>query len=442
MPTIRGQLSNLIDLIRGSKPRRRTSKLTGSQDQILPAGQIRRRNLKQLDIPEIPLRPIMFDHGASRSLLEMTSWSYEFSTCLRLLAQNTFQNEHGGVESWSLAPNTGLDSYTTGLIKDLQNRYCGKDELLGGEILETAVCQLMGYGDSFMELAIERDGSSYTISQTMYLPSFSTFIEEDEHGNLLQYRQQERFEPGDSDRVWRGTDLARILHFRAPGPGRYGYPPGLSQIEVWQDIKDAIADLVDAARSSAILPNLHIMPEDKGANYKNLYRAEYEETKAMGIVTDLYLSHGAKVEKLAAATPTLKPLIDHYLQLRYRMCLPGCPIFLIPGLGLEQGASKELGGQPALAYGRLISTVRSYLAKQIIWAIGVEVTLNKGYDFWKQERPKVRLEWPKFITQEMPGLQPGSNSGQQTSSSSSSTSTEEEEAKAQEVFLSVNGRIH
>ena len=434
MPTIRGQLSNLIDLVRGSKPRRRTSKLVGSQDQILPAGQVRRRNLRRLDIPEIPIRPIMFDFEASRSLLEMSVWSYEFSACLRLLAQNTFQNEHGGVESWSLAPNTGLDSYTIGLIEDLRNRYCGKDEILGGEVLEAAVQQIMTGGDSFMELGIERDGTGYAIAQSLYLPAFSTFVEEDEHGFILEYRQQSNFESSETDRVWKGTDLARILHFKAPGPGRYGTPPGLSQILAWEDLKDASADLADAARSSAILPNLHIMPEDKGENYKNRYRDEYEETRAMGIVTDLYLRHGAKVEKLAAATPTLKPLLDYNLQRRYQLCIPGCPIFLIPGLGLEQGASKELGGQPALAYGRLISTIRSYLAKQIIWAIGVEVTLNKGYDFWKRERPKVRLEWPKFITQEMPGLQQGS-----TSTQSSNEASEAEEARARETFVSVNG---
>ena len=102
---------------------------------------------------------------------------------------------------------------------------------------------------------------------------------------------------------------------------------------------------------------------------------------------------------------------------------PGVPVFLIPGLGLEQGASKELGSAPALAYGKLINTIRSYLAKQIIWAIGLEVVLNRGYDYWLTQRPKVELEWPKFITQEMPGLNPSPR----------------DEEVAQETFVNVNG---
>lgn len=423
MPTtVRGQLSNLISLVRGNS--RRSSKLTGSQDQILPSGRPRRQQLRQLDIPEYPLRPTLLSHDSSRSLIEMANWSNEFSTCLRLLSQNVFQEETGAIKSWSLKPNPSLDSYTVGLVSDLQNRYCGKDEVLGGEILEAAVRQMMGFGDSFMELAIERDGSGYAIAESLYLPTFSTFIEEDEHGHILAYRQQERFEPSETDRVWSGRDVARILHFKAPGPGRYGITPALPQIDVWEDLKDAVADLADAARGSAILPNLHIMPPDKGGNYKNAYRAEYEETRSMGIVTDLFLSHGAEVRKLAAATPTLKPLIDHFVQLRYRMILPGVPVFLIPGLGLEQGASKELGGQPALAYGRLISSIRSYLAKQIVWAIGVEVSMNRGVPFWESQRPYVELEWPKFITQEMPGLHP-----------------QQAEEVAQDKFVRLNGSV-
>lgn len=422
MPTtVRGQISNLIDLVTGS---RRISKLTGSQDQVLPSGSPRRRTLRHLDIPEYPLRPTLLSNDSSRSLIEMATWSNEFSTCLRLLSQNVFQEETGEIKSWSLRSNSALDSYTVGLVNDLQYRYCGKDEVLGGEILEAAVRQMMAYGDSFMELAIDKDGlGGYAISESLYLPTFSIFIEEDEHGRIVAYRQQERLEPSDTDRVWRGSDVARILHFKAPGPGRYGLTPALPQIDVWEDLKDAVADLADAARGSAVLPNLHVMPGDKGGNYKNQYRAEYEEMRSQGIVTDLFLSHGADVRKLAAATPTLKPLVDHFVQLRYRMILPGVPVFLIPGLGLEQGASKELGGQPALAYGRLISSIRSYLAKQIVWAIGVEVSLNKGVDFWKAQRPFVELEWPKFITQEMPGLQP----------------TQKAEEVAQEKFVQLNG---
>lgn len=425
------QLGNLISLVNGRNRRGRPSNqgsLIGSQDQILPAGRPRSQTLRMLDIPEEPLRPIMFSHEASRSLLEMCTWSLEYATCLRILSQNVFQDEDGSVQSWKLKldkknPENNPDSYTQGLIDDLKNRYHGRDEILGGEILEPAVRNICGLGDAFMELGIERDGSGYSIARSIYLPTMSMFVDENEQGGIGQYRQQVRLNPGEDDIVWSGIDEARILHFKSPNTGRYGLVPGLSQIDTWADIKESTADVADAARGSAVLATIHTMPPDKDENYKNAYREEYESRQREGIITDLFIGSGAKIDKLAAATPSLKPVLDNHIQLRYKMMYPGVPVFLIPGLGLEQGASKELGAAPALAYGKLINTIRSYLAKQIIWAIGVEITLNRGYEYWLTQRPKIELEWPNFITQEVPGLVP----------------TAQQEEEAQETFISVNG---
>lgn len=424
------QLGNLVSLVNASRRRGRPVKgsLIGSQDQILPAGRPRTQILRQLDIPETPLRPIMFSHDASRNLLEMITWSREFSTSLRILSQNVFQDESGSVESWKLKidpenPENNPNDYIVGLVRDLQHRYCGRDEILGGEILEAAVRLMCGLGDSFIELGIERDGAGYSIAKSMYLPTMSMFVDEDDYGGIGQYRQQVGLSPGAGDIVWSGVDQARILHFKSPNTGRYGIVSGLPQIDVWIDIKEASADLADAARGASVLPTIHTMPPGKTDNYKNAYRDEYESRQRDGIILDLFVLHDAKVDKLAAATPTLKPLMDNYIQLCYRMIFPGVPIFLFPGLGLEQGASKTLDGGPALAYGKYINTIRSYLAKQIIWAIGIEVTLNKGYEYWLAQRPKVQLEWPNFITQEVPGL----------------ITTPKDEEVAQETFVNVNG---
>ena len=107
------------------------------------------------------------------------------------------------------------------------------------------------------------------------------------------------------------------------------------------------------------------------------------------------------------------------------MIIPGVPVYLIPGLGLEQGSSKQLGGAPALQYGKLINSFRSYLAEQICWAIGVEVVMNKGVDYWLEQRPKVEIEWPEFITQEVPGLTP----------------TKKDEEAAQEKLATINANF-
>lgn len=440
MSFIQRQLGSLIALL-GKRRRGRPyaqGAPRGSQDQILPGGTPRREQLRMLDIPEIPLRPINLDHSIPRSLLEMSEWSVEFSGCNRLLSQNVFQDQQGEIGSWSIREKnpdgTPLDnppdSYVLGLARDLANRYQGKEMILGGQQLEAAVRKMFALGDCFMELAIDKDGmGGWAIARSIYLPTFSVFVDEDEHGQLTGYHQKTRLDSMDDARSWTGEQIARILHFRAPGTGRYGLVSNLALVEPWEEMKGAVADLAEAARTSSVLPTLHYMPEEKDEAYKQQYRAEHEESLTRGIITNLYLSHGAKVEKMAAATPTLKPLIDYYLQLRYRCVPSGIPIFLVNGLGLEQGSSKELGGQPALAYARLISTLRSYLAEQILWAIGVEVTLNRGYEYWLEQRPKVHIEWPQWVTQEMPGLTPvQTNQAEQ----------EQAEEEAKESFIKVN----
>ena len=418
------KFNSLISLLRTRKSRK--PKLIGSQDTILSGGLPKTKFLRQLDIPEAPLRPILFSIDATRSLLEMNTWSYEFSTCLRIISQNVFQDENGFVDSWDLHldkdNSKNPDSYTQGMIQALRNRCYGRDEVLGGEILEPAVRAICGLGDSFMDCGIVKDGGSYTIEKTMYLPTMSMFVEEDEQANIVEYRQQSSMNPGIDDPVWRGTNTAKILHFKSPNTGRYGLVPALPQIDTWEDIKNTVADVADAARGASVLPTVHTMPPQKQEGYKNAYRDDYEARQREGIILDLFLMNGAKVEKLAAATPSIKPLLDNFINLRYRMVYPGFPIYLIPGLGLEQGASKELSGGPALAYGKMINTIRSYLAKQIIWAIGVEITMSKGFDYWIEQKPKVRISWPTFITQEVPGLNP-----------------RQQEESATETFSRVNG---
>lgn len=347
-----------------------------------------------------------------------------------MLSQNIFQDEYGSVHSWKLKldkenPGNNPSSYVQGLVNDLEDRYFGKERILGGQRLEAAARYVMGLGDCFMELGVESDGNGWAIAKSIYLPTMSMFVDEDMHGQLYQYRQQAQLNPSNDDIVWSGAGLGKILHFKSPNSGRYGHIGTLPQIDTWGDIKDAAADLADAARGSSILPTVHTMPEGKGDNYRNEYREEYEAREREGIIMNLFVSHTAKVEKLAAATPTLKPLIDNYLRLRYQMIIPGVPVYLIPGLGLEQGSSKQLGGAPALQYGKLINSFRSYLAEQICWAIGVEVVMNKGVDYWLEQRPKVEIEWPEFITQEVPGLTP----------------TKKDEEAAQEKLATINANF-
>lgn len=60
------------------------------------------------------------------------------------------------------------------------------------------------------------------------------------------------------------------------------------------------------------------------------------------------------------------------------------------------GGAKDLNGQPALTYSRLISEVRSLLGEQVRWAINMKLVLRYGYDFYYANR-KFDICWPEWI---------------------------------------------
>jgi hypothetical protein len=221
-----------------------------------------------------------------------------------------------------------------------------------------------------------------------------------------------------------------MLHFKYDDKGRYGWPATFTQIEAWRAFKQCAADLEEASRSS-IAPWLHILPNDRGEDYKQQYRSEYEAQLEQGMISNIYLLAGSDVRKAASATPTLKPLLDTYQVARMNLCPAGIPLWLIPGLGIQTsgGGSKELGGQPALTYARLVSHLRSLLAAEIVFSIGIEVTMNRGYDFWLTHQKNVDVSFPTWVTQQVPGLQTSNNVKKPP---------QQKEEEAKETFIKLN----
>ena len=412
--------------------------LTGSQDQIFPAGRLHRRNHRFLDVPENILRPIMLDLSLAYELEEMINWSCEANTCLTILSQNIFQEETGAIDSWKVrtkkpdgAPlDKPVHPNVIAIANNLRHRKNGKEYVLGAQRLEQAV-MCVGRGDEFVEIKIEREGISrndWGISKSIYLPRWSIFAENSEQGELVSYRQQSRLDPSESDRVWQGADLARILHFKHKPRGRYGQPGLFAQIEQWRKLKETAADLEAITRTS-FAPWIFELPSDKDETYRQAFRAEMEAQMEAGVVTHVYLPNDADMRKAASQNSSMTSLLDMYRQLRYTCLLPGFPVYLISGLALEQGASKTLNAGPALAYGRLISHVRSILAEQIHWALSVEIVMNYGYEFYL-ENCDFEIEWPKWINQEIPGL---ITQDQQVKPK------EKQEEEAAENFVDLNG---
>lgn len=444
MASLQRKFADLVYLIGGRNKRRgrpsTAPSIIGSQDAILPGGRPHRHNQKLFDLPEPILRPIMLDLSISSEICEMMIWCSEISGALTILSQNIFQAEDGRIDSWSIktkdqfgkplenAPHPDIVS----IANDIQHRCVGDKYILGAQRLEYAAFQTFGSGDCFMEMAIAPSGlgkNDYEICDSIYLPTWSTFIQSDEAGRIEQYRQQARLSPSGDDRVWDGVNLAKILHFKYKGDNtRYGWSGIFPQIEFWRKYKINSSNTEEAA-ANCLNPLIHEMPPDRPAEYKQAYRSEYEALMDnSSIVTNLYLEHGAVVKRAEAPTPTLTPLLNYHMQLRYGLVPSGCPLWLLPGLTLESGSAKDLSGQPALTYARLIAHLRSILAEKIKFAIGVEVTMKKGYSFWAEHSRNVMIEWPSWITQEVPGLQTGSQKP-----------VEQQEEEAKEKFIHLNG---
>lgn len=374
---------------------------SGLQGSQYPIGRRQRRSTT-LPIPEHPVRPIMGDMSISQELIEMKTWSYEMRHAISILARDCFQQIDGSSASWFvpdvLPDGTKVHPDVLAIAKDLEARYNGKQRVIGGDRLQRAARDMLAYGDAFVELSIEKEGignRDYGIARSLYLPSLSIFVDEDDQEGILTYVQQKQPQrkPDDIE-----IHPLKVLQFSYEENKQYGEPLALQSLEPWRKIKAVSADLEDAARECAIAPWLHIMPSDKDEKYRSSYQQRHESLMNDGVVTNLYLLSGADVRRALGGSEALKPLLDYYLSLRYQMLPPGLPHYLFPGLGLESSSGKEIANQPALAYARTIANIRSLLGEQIKWAISIEIVLKKGFDFFEKEGRFFNVAWATWFT--------------------------------------------
>lgn len=448
MASLQQKFSDLIYLIGNGSRRRGRGRpssgetLIGSQDPIYAAGRGGRYNNKLFDIPEPVYRPIMLDRGLALELCEFLVWSPEMVTSMTILAQNIFQEETGAIGSWKIRTKnkdgTPLERpphpNVVAIAESLRNRYNGGIPVLGGQRLEEAAW-CIAKGDVFMELEISREGigrNDYGISNSIYIPPFSMFVNNDEQGRIQEYRQQVNVAPSEEDRVWKNYDIARILHFKHRGGNqRYGVSRAFAQIESWRKYKSSSRRIEESA-STLLGFWLHEAPPEVGTDWRQAYRSEFEAMlENSDYITNLYLPNGADVRRTSSPTPSLTPLLAEHTLNRYGCCLAGVPVYYIPGLGLESGASKELANSPALNYARLIAHTRSILADRLRMALALEVTLNYGYEFWL-ENSDVEFDWPYFEAIVQPGILPNNPT------KADPKETEDKEAEAKEKFVNLN----
>jgi hypothetical protein len=392
--------SNFLDtlwnqLFRKKQPK----KLAGVSGSQYPLGSLTTYARKQhLEIPFTPVRPIKNSFRNSVELLEMSEWSYELRHSVSVIARDVFQSLDGRITSWSVSPEykkKKINKEVLAIADDLATRTSGKELILGGNFLQRAVRDFLLFGDAFVSLGFDKDGISkeWHISESLYLPTLSTFVDVDEQGKILSYSQRESTTIRESDIF---IHPLKVLQFSYEKNQVYGNPISYQSLEPWRQLQEISRDLEQAARDCGYPILLHKFPEQVNETDKEAYQSRYEDMLNTGIVTSLYLLPGMDVERIAADSGALEPLIKLWLQKRYECIPPGLPLYLFPGLGIESTSGKEISAQPATNYARFIASIRGILSEQIKWAISLEMVLTRGIEFY-QENKNFDLEWGSWI---------------------------------------------
>lgn len=396
-PTVFTRLYRL--LFNKKLPAESSAELFGNQYGLSYAAVQRRRY--NLDIDEPIVRPIKNDLAATRELAEMKQWSYEVRHSILRLSSDCFQQQDGLIGSWSVAKEL-IDGYKVNkdviaIASEISNRYNGKTPVLGGNRLEQCAREMLWSGDSFLELAIEREGISkndWCITRSLHLPPLTMFADEDQHGEVGGYWQRKSISKGGDDVYFHPV---KMLHFKYKPDGLYGNPLIFQNLEAWRKLKAAAADEEDAGRAVGAAPWLHIFPPTMSTADRTAYQRDYEADKTRGIVTDLFLSAEMDVRKAVSDSNAIAPLVERVTKYRYQMIPPGIPYWFFPGLGMESSAAKDLNGQPAMTYARMVADLRAILGEQIRWAIAVEIVLKKGFD-WFVENGRFDIVWGEWFT--------------------------------------------
>jgi hypothetical protein len=371
------------------------------QDSPDGLGSFNRMKDYMLDLPETAKRPINGSLDLSNALLEMATWSREARDVGSYLARDAFMEQSGRFGSWTIAKMKGDDeavhSDVIAIGKNLASRRSGKELILGGTRLKRAASDAAAfYGDAFLEIAIEKEGigrNDYGIARSLYLPSLSVFVDETCDGQLNGYWQRARMTPGEDDIF---IHPIKMLHFSHEKQRRYGQALLQQSIPAWQKLKRVAPDVEKAVRESAVAPWLHIMPQDAKRDKRAAYKRAHETMQMQGVISNLYLDHGADVRRAAGGNADLSAIIEHWLNLRAQIVPSGFPSYLFPRLSTGSATSnKELANQPAAVYARMIADVRSMLGSELKWAIDLEILLVKGYDFL-MENADYDIEWPSW----------------------------------------------
>lgn len=257
------------------------------------------------------------------------------------------------------------------------------DRVFPTEVIQSIAERILTRGDEFRYVTIEKK----QISELIYLPCWQMFRRE-ELGKVEGYY----FKNYATDQNAIRYDPQTTFHFRFRAVGKYGHSLFDNSQTDAEYLLKRLLDLDFAARASAIDPLCHEMPACADQPYLSAYRTAYQKKAAQQPITDFFLMQGAKIYRASGGnTPNLAAILGSLNFNQTRLLMPSqVPLYL---LGLNTGGAKEIAGEPAMAFARAISTLRSNIGTVMREVIDLQLTLS-GIP---KERQKYRLIWPKIV---------------------------------------------
>lgn len=349
-----------------------------------------------LEIAENPIR----DAGTARKLIEICTYCPEIVTALERINGDIFSSADGDDLGFKIDDILDDESPIDPQVKEILDNLI--ENVLGGLTMQAPVERMLSYGDAFISIGIGKTEDGLGITKVLTLPTWELFRKEDDQGRLLGFEQ--RKDLTDKEPAFK-FHPAQIVHLRHKKNYLYGRPIfGKEVFADWLRLKRATEALDKATVEVGVNPNVHLMPESADSNYKDAYKADYENTSRMGVVSNLYLMPGADVKKLSTTDTDLSSLINTVLLWRSRIIMRSqLPLWMFSGMTtVGNGGAKEISEQPSLAYARQINHYRMCLSEGLKQLCLTELIL-KGIP---EERRSFRLVHPKIYVSTNQQLEP------------------------------------
>ena len=391
---------------------KKKSPIQGSQRSLSPVGTSAMDWTKRYDF-EIEENVVRTDRqGITREIVEAFEYCYEVHHTCTLAANSAFSSTDGDDQGFTVAPDYNFGTTdkpnlqpihptTYQICLDVIRRESWAGEyVIGGDKLQKGLMQLLGLGDTFLELEIDREGigrNDWCVSRTMYLPTYEVFRKESDQGVLMGYEQRRYLDDKEAIKF----DPYRVVHLRHDQHHLYGRSAWKQSIATgkWAAVKDAWKNLGIAARDLAINPTVFEADEALvGQTAQENFKTAHSRDAVNGPMAFLYLPPGIVAKKLGSQNPNLQTLLDVLLAYRSQMMLPGLPVYLFANSA--DNTARELSAQPALQHCRLRNGWCAMLSKGIYQVLNTEIRLRMGDEFFR-EHGQYRIIWPTWSATEM-----------------------------------------